>query len=116
MKDFWWWRVNQPLWFFYHRNLMPKLRGHKPFILPLLNSEWWGKRLQEMQFGQIVIGKAQFVITTTILLKVFDVPYWVYAVAIPVVTFLLWYSGYFLEKKGVRKHFREAEFKNVRLR
>ena len=83
--------------------------------LPLLNAKWWGKRLQEMQFGQIVVGKIQFVVNLTILLKVFDSPAWIYPIGLVMATFLLWFSGYFLEKKGVRKHFREAEFKNVKL-
>ena len=101
------------------RNLQPKLRGYKPFrngmYFAPLSAKWWGKRLQEMHFGQIVIGKLQFIINLTILLKVFDAPTWIYPVGLAVSAFLLWYSGYFLEKKGIRKHFREAEFKNVRL-
>ena len=68
-----------------------------------------------MHFGQIIVGKIQFVVNLTILLKVFDSPMWLYPIGLILATFLLWYSGYFLEKKGVRKHFREAEFKNVKL-
>ena len=69
-----------------------------------------------MHFGQIVAGKVQMVLTVTIALKVFDVPYWIYPIAFIITIFLLWYVGRFLEKKGIRKYFREAEFKNVRLK
>lgn len=44
MKNWFYWHIQNPIWYFYHRNFMPKLRGDKPFILPLLNSKWWGKR------------------------------------------------------------------------
>ena len=83
--------------------------------MPLLSAKWWGKRLQEMHFGQIVVGKVQFIINLTILLKVFDAPIWTYPVGLVVSTFLLWYSGYFLEKSGIRKEFRNAEFKDTNI-
>ena len=45
MKDWIYWHINSPLWFFCHRNLMPKLRGDKPIkwgiYLSLLSVKWW---------------------------------------------------------------------------
>jgi len=84
--------------------------------LPLLSPEAWAKRLHEMHFGQIVIGKLQFIINLTILLKVFDAPTWAYFVGLFVSAFLLWFIGYVMEKTGIRKHFRQAEFKDVKIK
>ena len=77
---------------------------------------FWSNRLHEMHFGQLVIGKIQFLINMTILLKVFDAPVWMYYIGLMVSAFLIWYIGRFLEKKGFRKYFREAEFKDVRIK
>ena len=82
---------------------------------PLLSPETWAKRLHEMHFGQIVIGKFALIINLTILLKVFNAPTWVYVVGLFVSALLLWFIGYVMEKTGVRKHFRQAEFKDVEL-
>lgn len=120
MNEWFYWKIRNPIWFFYHRNLMPKLRGHKPMkwgiYLPLLSAKFWANRLQEMQFGQLVFGKIQIIVNLTILLKVFDAPKWMYVIGLFFVAFMLWFVGRFLEKKGVRRYFREAEFKDVRLK
>ena len=84
--------------------------------MPLLSPESWAKRLHEAHFGQIVIGKLQFIINLTILLKVFDAPTWLYPIGLVVATFSLWFVGYVMEKTGVRKHFRQAEFKDVEIK
>ena len=78
--------------------------------------EFWAKRFQEMHFGQLVVGKIQFLVNLTILLKVFDAPVWSYYIGLVVSAFMIWYIGRFLEKKGFRKHFRDAEFKDVHLK
>jgi len=120
MKNFFYWTFVVRYQMFMDRNLLPKLRGHKPLkwgiYVPLLSAKAWGRRLQEMQFGQLVFGKFMFVINFTVLLKVFDAPAWSYPVAFVLITFLMWYGGYLLDKKGVRRHFREAEFKDVKLK
>ena len=39
LNDFFYWKIRNPVWFFLHQNLLPKLRGHKPlkwgFYMPL---------------------------------------------------------------------------------
>jgi len=76
---------------------------------------FWANRLQEAHFGRIVIGMVQFIFNVTILLKLFDAAWWMYIVGLFTASFLTWYTGRFLEKKGIRRYFREAEFKNVKL-
>ena len=114
------WHIQNPVWYFWHRNLYPKMKGYKPMkfgiYLPLLSQRFWANRLQEMHFGQIVIGKVQMIINLTILLKVFDAPLWMYIIGLFTATFMIWYTGRFLEKCGVRRYFREAEFKNVSIK
>jgi hypothetical protein len=115
MKMFFYWKFIVPYQMFVDKKLMPRLRGQKSTRLPICSSKFWGKRLQEMQFGQLVLGKATFVINITILLKVFDAPTWSYFVGLITITFLLWWLGFILDKYGVRKHYRDAEFKDVKL-
>ena len=120
MKRWIYWHIQNPAWYYWHRNLQPKLRGHKPFkggiYLPLLSPESWAKRIHEMHFGQIVIGKLQFIINLTILLKVFDAPTWTYPIGLVTSAFLLWFVGYLMERAGIRKHFRQAEFNEVKIK
>ena len=82
----------------------------------IFQTKFWAKRFQELHLGTMVIGKIQFLINLTILLKVFDAPVWLYVIGLFVSAFMLWYIGRFLEKKGFRKHFRDAEFKDVHLK
>lgn len=73
------------------------------------------QRLQEMKFGQMVLGGFFFVINMTTMLKVFDAPAWLYIIALPFTAFSVWFVGWWMEQHGVRQYFREAEFKDVEL-
>ena len=75
--------------------------------------KWLGDRFQELHFGHIVIGKVAFIINIVILLKVFDAPLWIYIAGLFIVTFLMWFIGWYMERKGLRKHFMNAQFKDV---
>ena len=124
-KRWFYWHIRNPLWYFWHKNFYPKLKGYKPMkwgiYLPLLSSKYWANRLQEIQFGQMVWGKFTFILTVVnfvILISLkwdFDPTNYLIPIGI-LCAFLMWYTGRFLEKKGVRKHYREAEFKDVRLK
>jgi len=97
-------------------NLYLKYLRFKKRAIQIKKVSFWANRLHEMHFGQLVIGKLQFLINLTILLKVFDAPTWMYFIGLFVSAFMIWYVGRFLEKKGFRKHFRQAEFKDVEIK
>ena len=82
---------------------------------------FWGNRLQELDFGHILFSKFVFVITVvnfTILISLkWDFDPTNYIVPIGLATALvLWYVGRIGEKKGLRKYFRQAQFKDVKLK
>lgn len=120
LGDFYFYKIHQPIWFLWHKQLYPRLKGYKP-LMSENRYRKIGQRLQEMQFGQLVLNKFMAIITimnTVILISVkwdFDPTYYLVPIGV-LVGFMIWYIGHVLEKKGVRKYYREAEFKDVRLK
>ena len=113
--DFYHYNIHNPIYFFWWKQLRPRLKGYKPLMSDNRYRKI-AKRLQEMKFGQLVLGAFFFIINMTTMLKVFDAPAWVYMVALPFTGFMVWFVGHWLEKHNVRKYFREEEFKDVRLK
>ena len=96
------------------------LKHIKRRLRKMKDVSFWSNRLQEFHFGHLVLNKITFVITIVnfvILVSLkwdFDPLDYLIPIAI-FTTFLIWFIGRYLEKKGVRKYFQTAQFKDVRL-
>ena len=108
IKDFIYWNIINPI--FFYRLKLPRIKRK---YMKIKDISFWANRLQELHFGQIVIGKIQFIINLVILLKVFDAPTWSYIVCFILGSFFIWYIGRILEKSGMRKYFQKAQLKDV---
>ena len=75
---------------------------------------FWGDRVNELNWGQFVVGKIQWIVSMTILLKVFDAPAWIYFAA-PVVIFVSILLIGRLFNAFLRKPYLKAYFKDFKL-
>ena len=84
------------------------------------NASFWANRLQEFHFGHLVLGKVTFVISLVNLLMLFSLKFdfnpLLYLIPLGLIASLfIWLLGRYLEKKGIRKYFQDAQFKDVKI-
>jgi len=112
-KRWFYWHIRNP--YVYWCMKLPKR------IRMIKKPEFWANRLHELHFSQIVFGKFTFmlsVINFIVLISLkwdFDPMEYMIVIA-PTTIFIMWFVGWILERWGVRQAFREAEFKNVRIK
>ena len=112
MKQWWHWHISNPL-FFLKKYIIQNWRFAK-------TSEFWGRRLQELNFGHLILSKVALVVgfvNLILLISIkwdFDPMDYIIFIGIAIL-FCTWYLGRFLDRKGVRQAFRQAEFKDVKI-
>ena len=80
--------------------------------------KWIADRMQELSFGQNMISKVTAAMTfanTVMLIGLYfqiDLKAYILPTVI-IMIFLMWFIGWICEKTGLRKKYREAEFKDV---
>ena len=86
----------------------------------LKDISFWANRFQEFHFGQFVIAKFWWLLSVVNALIIISIKWEFDPVdyIVPLVLFVVlftWITGRILEKRGFRKHFQDAQFKNVKL-
>lgn len=73
------------------------------------------KFINRLSWGQFLVGKIQMVVSLTILLKVFDVAYWVYPVVAGSIVVFLYFLGWFFDKQLKESYF-DQHYGNYKFR
>jgi len=69
------------------------------------------KRANELSVGQWVVSKFQSVFSLVIMLKLFDAPWWLYIISVPIIMFIMWTIGYVFVSTGNWASFNRETFK-----
>ncbi len=87
----------------------------------IMSVKFIAQRLQEFHFGHLVLSKLTFILTVVnflVLISIrwgFDpINYLIFIV--PLCVFIIWFLGWALERKGLRRSFIQAQFKDVRVK